>query len=84
MKTRIVKFGRSSGIRVPKRLLDKTGLSGDVEIVAENGSLVIRSAKNPRAGWSEAFQEMARKGDDALLADVVGLSRFDEEEWEWQ
>lgn len=84
MKTRIVNLGSSSGIRVPKRFVDKTGLSGEVEISAENGSLVIRSAKKPRAGWSDALQEMARRGDDALLADVVSLSRWDEDEWEWQ
>jgi antitoxin MazE len=85
MKTRIVPIGNSQGIRIPKPLLEQTGLSGEVEIVAEDDALVIRPARKPRASWAAAFQEMARRGDDALLDDAVpGLSSWDEDEWEWQ
>ncbi len=85
MKTRIVAIGNSRGIRIPKPLLEQTGLSGEVEISAEEGALVIRPAKRPRAGWAAAFQEMARLGDDALLDDALpGLSAWDEGEWEWK
>ena len=84
MKTRIVRIGNSQGVRIPKPLLEQTGLRGEVEIVADNGSLVIRPARKPREGWDEAFREMARRGDDALLDDVPpSLSRWDEDEWEW-
>ncbi len=85
MKTRIVPIGNSQGVRIPKPLLEQTGLSGEVEISAEDGTLVIRPARRPRAGWAAAFQEMARRGDDALLDDAApGLSAWDEDEWEWQ
>jgi antitoxin MazE len=85
MKTRVVAIGNSQGIRIPKPLLEQTGLSGEVELSAEDGALVIRPAKRPRARWAEAFQEMARRGDDALLDDAApGLSAWDEGEWEWQ
>ena len=85
MRTRIVPIGNSQGIRIPKSLLEQTGLSGEVEIVAEDGALVIRPARKPRAGWAAAFQEMARRGDDALLDDVLpSLSSWDEDEWAWQ
>jgi antitoxin MazE len=67
MKTRIVRVGNSQGVRIPKWLLEQTGLRGEVEISAEGDSLVIRPAHRPRAGWAAAFQEMARRGDDALL-----------------
>ena len=36
MKTRIVSIGNSQGIRIPKLLLEQTGLSGEVEIRAED------------------------------------------------
>jgi antitoxin MazE len=85
MKTRIVAIGNSHGIRIPKPLLEETGLSGEVEIRAEDGALVIRSVKRPRASWAAAFQEMARHGDDALLDDAApSLSAWDEGEWEWR
>jgi antitoxin MazE len=70
VRTRIIPIGNSQGIRIPKPLLEQTGLHGEVEIRAENGSLVIRPVKKPRAGWAAAFREMRRRGDDALLYDV--------------
>lgn len=85
MKTRIVRIGNSRGIRIPKPLLEQTGLRGEVEIVADNGSLIIRPAAKPREGWAEAFREMAKRGEDALLdPDVPSLTSWDEEEWEWK
>ncbi len=84
MKTHIVPIGNSHGIRIPKLLLDQTGLSGEVDICAEDNALVIRPVQQARAGWAAAFQEMARQGDDALLDEIPpSLSRWDEEEWEW-
>lgn len=84
MKTRIVPIGNSQGIRIPKLLLEQTGLSGEVEISAEDDALVIRPARKPRALWAAAFQKMAQRGDDALLDDVPPSgSRWDEDEWEW-
>jgi antitoxin MazE len=85
MKTRIVGIGNSRGVRIPKPLLDQTGLQGEVEITAENGSLLIRPVRKPRDGWARAFQVMARRGDDALLDEVgPGLSSWDEDEWQWR
>jgi antitoxin MazE len=84
MKTRIVAIGNSQGIRIPKALLEQTGLSGEVEINAKGDGLVIRPLKTPRAGWKQAFEEMARRGDDKLLdPDAPALSTWDKEEWEW-
>ena len=85
MKTRIVRIGNSQGIRIPKPLLEQTGLSGEVEIIVRDRSLVIRPMKKPREGWASAFQEMAQRGDDKLLdADVLSLTEWDKDEWEWR
>jgi antitoxin MazE len=84
MKTRIIRIGNAQGVRIPRPLLEQTGLSGEVEISVQNGSLVIKPSAKPRAGWAAAFREMAKRGDDALLDDVSPtLSRWDEDEWEW-
>lgn len=85
MKTRIVPIGNSQGIRIPKPLLEQTGLSGEVEISAEADAMVIRPVKKPRANWATAFQKMARCGDDALLDEAApSLSDWDKDEWEWR
>lgn len=84
MKTRIVAIGNSQGIRIPKLLLEQTGLAGEVEISVKDDALVIRPIKKSRASWTAAFQKMAERGDDALLDDVTpSLSDWDEGEWEW-
>ena len=85
MKTRIVRIGNSQGIRIPKPLLEAAGLQGEVDLTSRRGGLLIRPARRPRTGWAEAFQEMAKRGDDALLADIPPTpSDWDEGEWEWQ
>ncbi len=84
MKVRIVPIGNSQGIRIPKPLLEQTGISGEVEISAERDSLVIRPARRPRANWAAAFRKMADRGDDALLDETPGLSNWDKEEWQWR
>jgi antitoxin MazE len=84
MKTRVVRIGNSQGIRIPKPLLEQTGLRDEVEISVQDDALIIRRAKPARAGWAAAFQEMARRGDDALLDDAPpSLSSWDEDGWEW-
>jgi antitoxin MazE len=83
MKTSIVRIGNSQGIRIPKPLLEIAGLQGEVDLSAKHGLLLVRPACKPRAGWAEAFQEMARHGDDSLIDDAPGLSQWDEKEWEW-
>ena len=43
-----------------------------------------REKPKARQGWDEAFQEMAAREDDELLdGDVLILSDWDENEWEW-
>ena len=84
MKARLVRIGNSQGVRIPKPLLEQTGLREEVEIEVKDDHLVIRPISHPRAGWAEAFQAMAERRDDALLdGDALCLTRWEEEEWEW-
>ncbi|HXG54652.1 MAG TPA: hypothetical protein VNJ03_04675 [Vicinamibacterales bacterium] len=82
-KTRIVQIGNSRGIRVPKVLLDHSQLPDDVELQAENGRLIVRAARGPRAGWADAAKAMHACGDDQLL-DAPTASHFDDKEWQWR
>jgi antitoxin MazE len=84
MKTNIVRIGNSRGVRIPKALLEQCGLRDAVELEAEEGRLVIRPAAHSRAGWDEAFRQMAELGDDRLLdPDVPAGTEWDQAEWEW-
>jgi len=85
MHTRIVKIGNSHGVRIPKALLEESGLSGEVDISVDDGTLVIAAAGQPRQGWDEAFRQMALHGDDELLdGDLATAGSFEVESWEWK
>lgn len=81
-KTRIVRIGNSRGIRVPKVLLDESGLPDDVELRAEPGRLVVSAPSRPRAGWAAKARAMNQCGDDAPL-DPPTQTTFDEADWQW-
>ena len=85
VRTTIVKIGNSRGIRIPKLLLEQTGLTGEVEIEVQDQHLVVRPIiQKPRDGWAKKFQEMAASGDDALLdGETIAASDWDETEWQW-
>jgi antitoxin MazE len=84
MKTRIINIGNSRGIRIPKPLIEQTGLTGEVEISVREKTLIIRAAGKPRTGWEDGFKRMAMQGDDhGLDVEPLLASHFDEDEWEW-
>ena len=85
MKTKIIKIGNSQGIRIPKVILDQTGLHDEVEIQVDGECLIIQSSRKPRAGWEESFAKMAVRRDDILLDSMDEIDHsFDKDEWEWE
>jgi len=82
LRSRIVKIGNSQGIRIPKPLLEQSGIGEEVEIEVQDGCLVIRPVGRSRVGWEEAFAAMAAERDDVLLDPTVETN-WDEDEWEW-
>jgi antitoxin MazE len=78
---RVVKIGNSQGIRIPKLLLEQSGIKENVQLEVHNGQILVSAAASPRAGWSEAFAAMAQ--DTILPLDEVTGTAWDEDEWEW-
>ena len=84
MKTRIVKIGNSQGIRIPKVLLQRSGLGEEVDLEVQDEQIVIRSAQRPRRGWAESFRDMTQQGDDRLIdKGFTGQTRWEKDEWQW-
>ncbi len=84
MRTRIVKIGNSQGVRIPKLILEQSGIKDEVEIKAQNGNIILFPTKQPRHDWDEAFRSMQEHGDDKLLdKDLTNQTVWDENEWEW-
>ncbi|CAB5093257.1 hypothetical protein D3OALGB2SA_1447 [Olavius algarvensis associated proteobacterium Delta 3] len=84
MRARVVKIGNSRGIRLPKPLLDQTGIIEDVDLEVENNRIIIRPVSSPRNGWENTFRSMAEKGDNGMVIGDENISHsWDEEEWQW-
>jgi antitoxin MazE len=83
MRARIIKIGNSQGLRIPKPILEQTGIMDDVEIEVEKNQIIIRPVKNAREGWDAAFKIMGEKSDDEpIIGDSIS-NLWDEDEWQW-
>ena len=57
MKTSIITIGNSKGVRIPKPLLEESGLTGAVELKATKGEIRIISAPTlkPKKALNEEY-----------------------------
>jgi antitoxin MazE len=83
IKTRLVRIGNSRGIRIPRVVVEQTGLQGELELEVRDRQLVVRPTSRPRAGWEDRFREMAGRRDERPLWPETALTSFDRKEWEW-
>lgn len=70
MRAAIRKLGNSSGVIIPKAMLDAAGVAvGDaVDMTLVEGRIVLAPvARRARSGWAEASKGLAKAGDDALV-----------------
>lgn len=74
MKTSIISIGNSKGIRIPKPLLEESGLTGNVELKAVKGEIKIVAAKPSKIAFNDEY-----------LLSLSGLSDWDtpEEDAAW-
>jgi len=83
-RARLVKMGKSRGIRLPQPFLDQAELDEEVELEVQDAQVVIRLVPRPRRGWEKQFDGMTARGDDRLLdSKAFSLTGWDEEKWVW-
>ena len=85
MKTKVIKIGNSKGVRIPRHILEQSGLKNEVEIEVKDNNIILKPTIRAREGWEIAFQKMSKNNDDILLdKESLGeLTSWDKEEWEW-
>lgn len=85
MKTKIIRIGNSQGVRIPKPLIEESGITEEIEMILRDDEIVLRSAETTRKDWEESFKRMAEQDDDALLdqKEIEKPSEWDEAEWTW-
>ncbi|HWD59302.1 MAG TPA: AbrB/MazE/SpoVT family DNA-binding domain-containing protein [Stellaceae bacterium] len=78
------KLGNSSGVIIPKSLLDEAGVAaGDaLDMTLEEGKIVLAPvASQPRASWANAARAIAEVGDDALVWPEFGNAGDEDLTW---
>jgi antitoxin MazE len=85
MKTKVIRIGNSQGVRIPKALIEESGITDEIEMILRDNEIVLRSAETTRKDWEVAFEKMAEQGDDGLLdqEELEKPSNWDETEWTW-
>ncbi|MDX2003201.1 MAG: AbrB/MazE/SpoVT family DNA-binding domain-containing protein [Chitinophagales bacterium] len=78
MELSIINIGNSKGIRLSKTILEKYSINDKIELILENGYIILKPVPVPRKGWEDSFKKMHERGDDQLLMEDV----FDDEQFE--
>ncbi|CAN5683412.1 hypothetical protein BH24ACI3_BH24ACI3_06810 [soil metagenome] len=82
MKAQIIQIGNSQGIRIPKMLLEETGISGEIELTSTPDGILIRNVKKPRGDWDAIFKRLSDSDDDHTLGESF-RGDFEKKEWQW-
>ena len=83
MKAQIVQIGNSQGLRIPKVLLEESGIKGEVELEITPEGILIRNISKPRADWDRQFELLRDHDDDVPQSETQTSSQFEIKEWQW-
>ncbi|MFB5944803.1 AbrB/MazE/SpoVT family DNA-binding domain-containing protein [Albibacterium profundi] len=78
METPIIKIGNSKGLRLSKTILETYKIKDKVELIFEEGRIILKPIATPRENWEKEFIKMSENNDDKLLINDV----FDDEDLE--
>lgn len=78
METPIIKIGNSKGLRLSKTILETYKIKDKVELILEEGRIILKPIATPRENWEKEFIKMSKNNDDKLLINDV----FDDEDLE--
>ncbi len=78
MEVSVISIDISKGIRLSKTVLEKYNIQDKLELIMEEGQIVLKPATTPRKDWEASFRQMHESGDGALLIDDV----FDDENFD--
>ena len=82
---KLVAIGNSRGVRIPKAMIEQTGLGEEVELEVVDGTIVIRRKRRPREGWAEAAKLLAERGEE-LPPEITDMTETEwmRDHWRWE
>lgn len=77
-RVKIRRIGNSRGILFPKSVLEESGLSGTVEIIVKDNTIMISQAEDkPKKTWDD-FKPRKKEKSDFVS------NKFDATDWSWE
>jgi len=77
---KLVSIGNSIGIRIPKQLLQKYGLTESLLLVETDSGLLLRNKDDGKLSWEDTYKAMAGEDEDWDDFDAALLDGLDDEE----
>jgi antitoxin MazE len=82
IELKVVAIGNSRGVRLPKTVLDKYAIKGELVLEERSEGLLLRNKRDKRLSWEDTFKEMAREREDwSDLDAAVGDGVDQESKW---
>ena len=66
MHAKLIRIGNSRGVRLPEAMIEAAHLQHDLDLEVVNESVIIRSRRQTRRGWSEAAAICRQRNEDRL------------------
>ena len=86
MQTSLRKMGNSTGMILPKAILDQLGLASGakVDLRVEDGEVIARPIRRKvREGWEEDAKRIGAEGLTGEERDWLEMPSNFDDEWEW-
>ena len=79
---KLVPIGNSQGIRIPKALLHKYGLSNSLVLEETDQGILLRKKREDKLSWEDTFRVMAEEGEDWTDFDATLRDGLEEDDIE--
>lgn len=79
---KIVQIGNSMGIRLPKTLLQKYGLSNSLILEETAQGLLLRKKQDDKLSWIDTYKAMANEGEDWNEYDSTLLDGLEDDDFD--
>ena len=79
IELKVVPIGNSRGVRLPKALLDKYAIKGELVLEERTEGLLLRNKRDKRLTWEDTFKEMAKEREDWGDLDATIADGLDQE-----
>jgi antitoxin MazE len=79
---KLVPIGNSQGVRIPKTLLQKYGLSNSLVLEETDQGILLRKKRENKLSWEDTFKAMAEEGEDWTDFDATILDGLEEDDIE--